>query len=424
MPENINDIINDELLSPEVESDDAEKLDLGEKEDDVDDSEEVKSKGDDDKESDESDAESEDKDDEEKETKLEIKDEDDELELTNIPRRAELKAAYPDIFKKFPALDHVIQREKQYSDIFPSLSEARTVKEDVDRLKGFESELLSGDLEGTLKSVKAADEDSFNKMTDHYIATLYKVDKAAHLKLTNNIFKGVLKAVSDNYKDAEKDSNEEQFLIAAKVLHKALYGSTNITGPEVISKETKEDPEKAKLQNERKIFEQTKLQDAVQSVVSTVYNSIERAVTDGIDPKGILPPYLRETLIRDVLSTLNKDMKGDRRFKDFIDRKWLDAQKSGYNDDSKKAIRKALLLKAKSLLPSIMRSKKAAALKGLVTRKRVNDDDEDVESQIGEKKEREPRSEEGKKKPTFNRQDGDRLKPKPGESNRAFFMRD
>lgn len=417
MAESINDIISDELLNapPEEET---EKLDLEDEKETEPEPDETEDKEDKEPEPDEDEKEE----DEAKEPKLEIKDEDDDLELANIPKRAELKAAYPDIFKKFPALDNVIQREKQYSDLFPSLSEARAVKETVDRLQGFESELLSGDLEGTLKSVKTADENAFNRMTDQYIATLFKVDKTAHLKLTNNIFKGVLKAVSDNYKDAEKDSNEEQFLIAARILHKALYGTANITGPDIAAVEKKDDPEKAKLETEKKQFEQTKLQDAVRSVTTVVYSSIERAVTDQIDPRNILPPYLKETLIRDVLNTLDKDMKSDRRFRDFIDRKWKAAQEVSYSDESKKAIRKALLEKARTLLPSIIRSKKAAALKGLTLKKRDIEEDEKDESQSkGET--REPRSEKSERK-TFNRQDSDRLKPRPGESNRSFLMRD
>ena len=419
----INEILNDELLNAPPDED-TEKLDLEEsddksdKEEQEDDKESAEEESDDDNKDESDDEEA----DEEKEEKLKLEDEDDDLELSDVPRRAELKAAYPDIFKKFPALDSVIQREKQFSDIFPSLNEARTAKEDIDRLKGFETDLLSGDLEGTLKSVKAADEKSFEKMTDRYIATLYKVDKAAHLKLTNNVLKGVLKAVSENYKDAEKDSNEEQVLIATKILHKALYGSTAITGPEIAQLEQRTDPEKEKLETEKKAFEQTKLQDAVRSVTGVVFSAIEKAVTDQIDPKNILPTYLKEKLIKDVLDTLDSDMKGDRRFRSLVDRKWAEAQAAKYSDESKKAIRRALLYKAKTLLPSIIRLKKAAALKGLVTRKRADNDDDQNESQ--EKgKEREPRSQENKKQ-TFNRQDGDRLKPKPGESNRAFFMRD
>ena len=417
MGDTINDILNDELLNSPPDEDKEEKLNL-----DDDKVEEDKPEEDEDKEEIEDEDESEDKEDEDKdeedEEKLDLKDED-ELDLINIPRRSEIKAKYPNFFKDFPQVDHVIQREKQYSELFPSLTEAKEAKGEIDRLIPFEKDLLNGNLEETLKSVKAADESAFNKLTDHYTETLFKVDKGAHLKLTNTVFTGILKTISDRFKDSEKDSDGEQVLIAARILHKAVYGTAKISGPEAfVSPENKNDPEKDKLQNERRQFEQTKLNDAVVSVTSSVNSRIQRELESKIDTKDVLPPYMKEILVRDILSALDKDMRGDRRFRDFIDRKWVESNKAGYSEESKKAIVKALLQKAGTLLPSIMRSKKAAAMKGLVVRKR--DKDEKDESPTREEK----RESSGQKPKTFNRQESDRLKPRDGESNRSFLMRD
>lgn len=344
----------------------------------------------------------------------------DELELAKIPRRAEIKAKYPTIFKDFPALDHIFHREKAYSEILPTLADARQAKEDQETFSAFKGELLSGELEGVLKSVKATDEKAYDKIVANYFNTLYKVDKDAHLGLTNNILKGALKHIYDQVKDAIKDSEEEQLLFAVRRLNKTLYNTNEPKGPDVKeSKTSEEDPEKLKLKTERDAFERTKFQEAVSDVTTRVETKIHDYVEKNIDPKEILPVYVRNKLIEDVMNSLDKNLKSELRYLSVISRLWVKAKSENYSSESRAKIRKTVLDKTNAILPGIMRSKKAEAIKGLGLRRSKSDDVDE-----SSRNDKEEKRESSGKKVTSTRRDSDRLVPREGESNLDFLMRD
>lgn len=351
---------------------------------------------------------------EEDEFKLE---DEDEIELAKIPTRAELKKAYPDIFKKFKALDHIIHREHAFAEIFPTVNDAKQAKESLGDFSRIQEELYNGNLEGILQSVHKESPKSYSKIADNILETLIKIDPNSHLGVTQRVSKTILNYINSSatasLKRNPEDRNAQQLQIAAELIHQALYDTTEITPYASAKKEPEENPELENLRKERQSFEQQRFTSAFQSVASRTKNLLETAVTRDIDPKGILPPYVKSKVISDTMDELDRQLSSDNRFRGVIEKLWAKAKEDNYSDKALNNIRTALKEKAKTVLPGIMRAKRGEAMKGLSGVR--------VKEQPRSKREdnRAPRE-----KLTRNRSENDRNEPRDGESIRDFMMRD
>lgn len=380
----------------------------------------------DDEESDDEDDSKEDKDseeDDEEEDDLDA-DNEEEIELDQIPTRAQIKAKYPNIFKEFKALDHIIQREKQFATVFSTIKEAKDARAEIAEYNSFKNEIFDGSIEGVLKSLKSSDEKAYSKLTNNLLETVNKVDPAAAITINNKVLKGTLKFVYDSclseLKDNPDSEDAKQLSIAVRLLNKAIYRTTNITGPESIAQNDKADPEKEKFESEKAEYAKTRLGEAYQDVMTRTNGRIRAAVERQIDTKNIIPAYVKGKLVDDVLKALDAELSSDTRFRSNLDRLWRESLDNKYSTASKDKIHEALIRRSKTSLQSIMRAKRAEALKGLSTTRRAVDKDSDDETP------RNTRDNKGdpKKKITSSRREDDRSKPRAGESNREFLMRD
>lgn len=383
--------------------------------------EENEEESDEDEESDEEASSEEDEDEEEKELDL---DNEDELELAKIPKRQELKKAYPDIFKKFPALDHIIQREHAFAEVFPTVGDAKAAKEAVGAFNTFQSNLLDGDIESVLSAVKKTDPKAFDKISRNFLDSLIKIDSNAHLPVTQRVTKSIFSYIHNSALSKLKrdPSNEDagQLKLAVEILHNALYDTPDVTPYDAKAEsgnESKANPEEEKFRKERDEFEKTRYQTAFSSVSSRINTALTNAVNGGIDPKNILPPYVKSKLVTDVMGELDRQLSQDTRFRGVIDKLWIKAKDSNYSDASLANIRKALSEKAKVILPGIMKAKKGEAMKGLSTKKETTS----LKPKKEKEEERAPRRE--SKELTSSRRDNPKL-PRPDESNLEFLMRD
>lgn len=425
--------IEDELNS-DVD-DKADDVD-GNKADDVklkldEDDKETDDKVDDDDEDDDADDESdsdedsdEDEDDDDKEKAIDLEAED-ELELARIPKRQEIKAAYPDIFKKFPALDHIIQREHAFAEVFPTVSDARNAKTEVGNFKQFQDELLSGDIAGVLKSVKSANPNAFTKITDGLLDTLMKVDSNSHLGITARVTKGILNHVhqtaSQQLKRDPNNKQAQQLQIASELLHESIFNTSEVT-PFNEQKQTEtENPEAVKLKKDRADFDNVRFQAAFNTVANSVSGTLTKAVERDIDIKNLLPPYVKTRVVKEVMGELDRQLMTDTRFKNVIDKLWQRARENNFNDENLNHIKSALKEKAKTILQPIMRAKKGEALKGLGVR---NKSSEERSSSNGEARTSGDKKPSQKKSMTRSRSEGERLVPKDGESIADFLARE
>lgn len=347
--------------------------------------------------------------DEEDEDKINLKEPDDEIVIGVPPKKKELEAAYPGILKKFPFLEKMLFRDKAYNELFGSFDDAKEAAERAEQLNGFEKQLLSGNTEEILKSVKEADKKAFNKIVDEYLPTLNKIDNQAYLHVVGNVIKHtIIKMVQES-----KRTENEDLKAAASILNQFAFASSEFVPPERLSVESDKTNE---VEAERAAFMQERLDTAVSDLQTKADNVLRNTINEYIDPKSAMTPYVKRNAINDALRLVNKAIVSDTAFRKQLDKLWEASHRDKFSRNSLDKIRSAYLGKAKLLLPSAIKQARSEALKDAVPQRKVSE----------EEKEDSGSSRRGPI-PTGRSaasQSGKKLEMEKGESVTDFFMRD
>jgi len=306
------------------------------------------------------------------EAELEGPDEE-QLELkTPVPRREILKK-YPNLFKDFPYLETAYYREQQFTELLPTIDDARKAVEKSSTLDRFERELMSGSTENVLKAVHAENKDAFYRIVDNYLPVLANIDEKAYNHVIGTIIKHTIESMVN---EGRKNDQNKSLLTAAQLLNQFVFASSDYEPPRKLSKD--KSPNDAEHEDtvtrEQKEFTKQRFETTRDDLNHRVSNMLKSTIEANIDPKQSMTDYVRRTASREALETLTGLIDRDSRFKSLMDRLWEKAFESKFNKESTDRLRKAYVSKAKTLLPSVIKKARNEALKGLG--KRVKDDEE------------------------------------------------
>ena len=353
-------------------------------EDDVEESAETikleKDRKDDKKDSKES-GESKEEDDEEKEPSLEdeleeeIKEpEDEDLELVDVPRRKEILAAFPDLFKKFPQIEKAMYRERAYSEILPTIEDAKNAVEKAQTLDEHEAELSKGTIAGILGVVHDGDKAAFAKIVDDYMPALYRTDQQAYYHTIGNITRHtIISMVND-----AKTQNDDNLANAAAVLNQYMFGTTQFTHPQNLSKDSVQDPKTREKESEiserEEALAKRQFEDALGTIDNRVDRVLEATIEKHIDPKETMSAYTRRKAIEQVHKELESSIENDTRFKRIYDTMWLKAKDQNYSKESMDKLYRAYVSKAGTLLSGIISKVRKEAMADVKSRESGNGD--------------------------------------------------
>jgi hypothetical protein len=295
----------------------------------------------------------------------------DRLELVVPLRRKEILAKYPEIFKDFPGLESSIYREKAFTELLPTIADAKAAVEKSERLDTYENEIMEGSTESLLNAVLNTDKNSFDKVIDNYLPTLYKVNEAAYYHTIGNVIKHTIMTM---VKDG-RDNGVEDLLGAADVLNQYIFGTKTFTPPQKLSTDTK-NPATDEVAERERAFQQRQFDTAKDTVTSKTENVLKATIDKNIDPNGSMTDYVKKNATREAFDNLENAIAADSRFRAVLDKLWEKAFSDDFSTESMDRIKSAYTSKAKTLLPAIIKKARNEALKGLG--KRVRDDDEDT----------------------------------------------
>jgi hypothetical protein len=351
--------------------------------------------------------------------KLDLK-EDSELEIDAPPRKKEILAKFPEIFKTFPFLEKMLYRDRQYSELFGSFDDAKEIAERSESFNQFESQLLAGNTEQILSEVKDTDEKAFNLIVDEYLPTLWKVDKEAYKHVTGNLSKRLIQEMVHEANGLEKDDPDtaSSLMQAARLVNQFVFGTSTFTAPSrlVDKQSTTENDE---VVQERQSLLRERFESARDDLQSQVDNTLRATISDYIDPKGKMTAYVKKNAVADAMRLLSDAIADDPSVSKNLNNLWRAASTSKFSDKNALGkIKSFYLSKAKGNLKSAILKARAEALKDLRPegRDKETDDREEIEDtrrptrQIAPGR---PRQERGK-------ENG----PRKGESVTDFFMRD
>lgn len=286
---------------------------------------------------------------------------DEDVDLITPVRAKEILAKHPDLFKEFPYLKVAFFRDKQYTDIFPTVNDA---KEAVDRsrlLSQFETELKSGSTEGILKAVKDNDPNAFAKIVDEYLPSLQKVDPNAFYHIVGNMARPIIHTMAQR----GKATGNEDLTNAALILNRFLFESDTLTP---MQRYTKENPERDKAQDEiqqqRMEFYRERFQSVQSELATKTSNALKTTIDMHIDPNGKMTDYVKRNAVRDCLSGVEQLISNDRPFRVHLDNLWKRAAEENFSRQSTDRIRAAFLSKAKVYLRPALQKARNEALKG------------------------------------------------------------
>ena len=307
------------------------------------------------------------------EAELEEPDED-KLELVTPVRRREILAKYPNLFKEFPYLEKAYYREQQYTEIFPTLDDAKTAIEKSETLDNFEQDVMSGNLTTILQTVKDSNPNTFLRIADGWLNTLSQVDEKAYFHVLGNIGK---MTIAGMVREAKRSGNEELGK-AAHILNQFMFGTSDYTPPSHLAKEEREEDntrEKQISDRERQFVTQ-QFESARDDLNTRVNNAFVKTIDQNLDPRESMTAYVKKNATREAMDLLDRLINQDTRFRTLVDKLWDRAFQSNFSRKSLDDIRSAYTAKGKSLLPAVIKKARNEALRGMGKRVREDSSEE------------------------------------------------
>ena len=294
-----------------------------------------------------------------------------QLELVTPVRRKEILTKYPQLFKDFPYLEKAYYREQQFTELFPTINDAKEAQEAVTTLNNFEAEVMAGKTDTILKSVKQTNPESFNRIVDNYLGALKEADEGAYFHVLSNISKNTVIAMVREARASKNDALES----AAVILNQFLFGTSDFKAPTNLAKDENPQDKTRETEHQRKEqeFNRRQFETSRGELNERVNTTITTAIKSHIDPKNTMTEFVKNAAIREVTEGLQRLVSKDARFISLVDKMWEAHFKDGFSTSSKDRIRKAFLSKAQTVLPALIKQARMNALKGMG--KRVSSDE-------------------------------------------------
>lgn len=311
-----------------------------------------------------------------------------QLEIVTPVRRKEILAKYPNLFKEFPYLEKAYYREQQFTELLPTIDDAKQAVEAKNVLDRFERDVMSGNTEVLLKTVKEQSPQGFAKIVDDYLPTLARVDEKAYFHVLGNVTKHTIVAM---VREARKSGNEA-LQSAAQLVNQFVFGTSDFQPPTNLAKnEPREDGKDKELEQREQAFVKQQFDNTRTDLNTRINNTLRNTIDANIDPKKSMTDYVRKNASREALEMLDSVLSRDARFIALKDKLWEAAFSSNFSRESVERIKSAYLSRAKTLLPTVIKKARIDALKGLG--KRVDEEETPNKSPVPVGR---PRSQESK----------------------------
>lgn len=282
---------------------------------------------------------------EEEEEKVEEEDETDETdeELENDSVYQQLKKRDPKILKEIPELRSVIFREQKYTELFPSIEEAKTAREQAEVFSNYERDMMSGNSENLLEALNKSDKKSLEAFVANFIPTVEKQSKDLYLGMIYPEFKKMLRAALK--------SEDERLITSAKNLNWFVFGDTNVDADAGLKPAKKDDRDEEISKREQAMEE--RLHRSFAEDVGTTADKRLRGIARSAFKDSDMSALLQNSLTDEIVRRVDKLITQDARHMGNINHLWVQARRAGFTTEWKDRIISAYLSRAKVLTPKI-----------------------------------------------------------------------
>ena len=158
-----------------------------------------------------------------------------DLELMTPVRRKEILAKYPTLFKDFPYLEKAYYRDQQFTEVYPTIQDAKEAASKAEVMDGLERHVMGGDISVILKVARNESEEAFNKIVDNYLPALRVADQQAYYHVLGNVIKDtIITMVREGRSMGEAG---QPLAAAANILNQFVFGTNTFQPPQTLSKQ-------------------------------------------------------------------------------------------------------------------------------------------------------------------------------------------
>jgi hypothetical protein len=271
------------------------------------------------------------------------------------PTVKQIQAKFPDFFKTFPNLKDAFFREKQFSEVFHTPTEAKEAAESANAYKDLISDVVNGTGEKIIPALKESG--SLEKYSKNFLGNLYKADKDLH-------WKTILPVLEDSVRAAFREGrrlSDDNLKNAALVLSNFLFADMDVAEGKKTFVEKDTVPDK-KVSDERAAFERDRYNNFLIDTNESYFGSLNKEISKGFSETDGLTKFMRESIRKEVIAKAEKVMRSDKLHMRHIDRLWQEAKSNGYRSEDRARLTNAWLARAKSLIPTLRRQMIAEAL--------------------------------------------------------------
>lgn len=277
-------------------------------------------------------------------------------------------AKYPDLKKDFPDLIRANFREKEYSEVFPTVDDAKEALEKVQTLDKLTGAYFEGNTDQVLAIVKNEDPKAWAKVVNNYLPNLERVDKAAYTHVAGQVFR---QAANLAYAQAQQHGNED-LMKAVQIMYQWAFG--NQTPSNSYGNGQQQNTEADSVKKEREEFETTRHNSHIEDNMRLIGNSIKAQIDKNIDPNGRMTPFVKRKAVDEAYSMIMDSMKNDKRFNTLVSKGWDKAKEAKYGSESINNVKKMYYGRARELYQSVITKVRTEALKGSASSGNKNDD--------------------------------------------------
>ena len=271
------------------------------------------------------------------------------------PSLRTINEAYPDFFKKFPAMRDVYFREAEYSKIYPTIDDAKEANENNAAFQNIRQDLFTGDGSKLLGAVKNQDPKALQRFAGSFLTTLLKVDNDAFWRAANPLVEDVARGMM------QKGINEgnESMQNAARYLSHYFFGNIEVAEGKrttVQQEQPKSDvaKEREEWENQRQMEFRGTIEKDLRGQLNDIIVGIDlRTGKSKLDPNDVLSPFIRQTIIERVIADIGQTLQADNQHIRYMDSLWDRARTNGRTDSDKDRIVQAYLARARALAPQL-----------------------------------------------------------------------
>lgn len=242
------------------------------------------------------------------------------------------------VLKDNPELRNVLFREKAFSEVFPTVEDAKEAQAVVEVFTKYSQDMTTGNVPAILEALSKVD-GAQEAFVENFIPALEKHNRDLYLQTLYPEFKKMLKVAGRN--------QDKNISIAARNIHYFLFGDSD-TEREV-KVEKKSEKRDSSLDSEREAF-QKEVEDRFNQTVSTTSERrLDNYIRSAFKGSG-LSKVLEDSLTHTIKTRVGNELQADNRHMGNMNSLWRQAKSAKFSKDWEDRITAAYLSRAKILV--------------------------------------------------------------------------